>query len=1471
MNYLNKKTKIKIMSQILLGMTVTGIGISSVTNNDIIVAYATNEGGNISSKSIFSDEVKEIATSEETFFFLENDGTVWAMGKNDYGQLGIVNKSYITSPVQVPIDNVKAIYGNEVNTFFLKNDGSIWATGKNSDGQLGIGNTTGQTSPVQVLIDDVKEIKMDNLSTFFIKNDGSIWATGYNEAGRLGIGHTDKQLTPVQVPITDVKEIKYESYSTFFIKNDGTIWACGNNSSGELGIGNTTNQLTPVQVPITDVKEIKESYTRSTFFIKNDGSVWTCGKNLYGELGIYVTGNNPSPLKVKIEENVKDIIRGNYSTIFVTDDGTSYICGLNDRGQLGIGTNQNQSIPTEMSITGIREILNDYQCLSKAYYILNDGTVWASGSNTHGELGIGNKKSQLSLNKVLIDNVKKIIYNNAGYTFFIKNDGTVWACGDNSYGRLGVQSSNVTTPEKVPIKNVYNVNVQDKTATTFNSKVNGLLLTHITEKNTSGNVRLLNRTSNLENETSYTISKLKNNLKDYGEYGSLCSTIYGNSKYDFNQYDNELEFTCKNTLPTLTNISLDESELRIKEILPNGSMVIIDNYGAVQFYQTLTSSAIDIRVDGSTINSIKYGMLDQTPVCLFYKNDGSIWYFEPTGTTISLKMLPIEQSEINGTTPYLDKNAQIKYFLFEKTDGELVYFDTNRFEQSVGINMNDVQAIVPSTSINSTMYLMKDGTLKYLSNGTATDVTLPDSLSITSMMSNRFFTMSDGYVYAIFNNTVVETGVLASATQNACNNILWMKNGQIRTINMSDRLYTLSDVNGKLVKTIVPLDNNNAYILNKDGSTYGVGNLVATTDLLNSNINYDEIAGFISNNTDYKYDKILVMKDGTVYENPSSWTKSTKIHFDGEALLEIQDNFDVSFDMLSQATNAVITAEKTKLQANLDYAQSLVSALDDSSEKTALQARLDVLQELINKIAEATKAVEKAETSKSAIDKDLAQTLVTALPDCTQKTELQDRLNAIVTEKTPLEIATDLVEKAETTKIQTDVDEARDKVNALPDGTEKDDLVSRLDKVQEEIDKKEDVDDEQKLQDATDSVEKAEGSLSQDDLDEARDKVNALPDGTEKDDLIDRLDKVQEEIDNTQQENEEANNKLQEATQAVEKAEGSLSQDDVDTAQDLVNKLPNGTDKDNLQDRLDKVQEEIDKAQQDADNLKDATEKVEIAEDTKSKDDVDTAQSAINKLPNGTDKDNLQDRLDKVKEEIAKKEEADRLEALIKDATEKVEKAEDTKSKVDVSSAQSAINKLPDGTIKDDLQNRLDKIKQEIADKEEQDKYDKLLDEAIKAMEKAESTKNTIDINKAQSAINKLPNGDDKNNLQERLDKLKAQIEEENKLKAQLTYAEQLVGQAERMQTSNTLNTAKDYVNTLPDGNDKTALLNRLQTVEDMVIQKENASKFTYATQLVEQAERRKTQTTINKARDYVNTLPDCSAKTELLNRLNRI
>lgn len=164
--------------------------------------------------------------------------------------------------------------------------------------------------------------------------------------------------------------------------------------------------------------------------------------------------------------------------------------------------------------------------------------------------------------------------------------------------------------------------------------------------------------------------------------------------------------------------------------------------------------------------------------------------------------------------------------------------------------------------------------------------------------------------------------------------------------------------------------------------------------------------------------------------------------------------FSVKKDFNAEAEAAVVKAEISQTQSDVDAARVLVNALKDKAFKAKLTARLDAVQTAVDKatadaqaLVHATQAVEQAETSHAQADVDAAKALVALLPDSDEKTALSERL-AKVQEKidtaTAVDKATQAVEKAETSQSQADVDAARKLVRALPDGSDKTALTKRL-------------------------------------------------------------------------------------------------------------------------------------------------------------------------------------------------------------------------------------------------------------------------------------------------------------------------------------------------------------------------------------------------------------------------------------------
>ncbi len=105
---------------------------------------------------------------------LKDDGTVWAWGENDYGQLG--NGTYYGSdePIQVKnLDRIIAISASDRYNLALREDGTVWFWG------LEIGEDSswnGRSEPIMIEgLSDVKLISA-NRTNLVMKSDGSFWS-----------------------------------------------------------------------------------------------------------------------------------------------------------------------------------------------------------------------------------------------------------------------------------------------------------------------------------------------------------------------------------------------------------------------------------------------------------------------------------------------------------------------------------------------------------------------------------------------------------------------------------------------------------------------------------------------------------------------------------------------------------------------------------------------------------------------------------------------------------------------------------------------------------------------------------------------------------------------------------------------------------------------------------------------------------------------------------------------------------------------------------------------------------------------------------------------------------------------------------------------------------------------------------------------------------------------------------------------
>lgn len=87
------------------------------------------------------------------------------------------------------------------HTVVLKQDGTVWTVGLNNYGQLGNGTNTSSDEFVKVegLQEKVIAIAANNLTTYALTENGNVYGWGYNSYGQLGINSTATCYSPVKM------------------------------------------------------------------------------------------------------------------------------------------------------------------------------------------------------------------------------------------------------------------------------------------------------------------------------------------------------------------------------------------------------------------------------------------------------------------------------------------------------------------------------------------------------------------------------------------------------------------------------------------------------------------------------------------------------------------------------------------------------------------------------------------------------------------------------------------------------------------------------------------------------------------------------------------------------------------------------------------------------------------------------------------------------------------------------------------------------------------------------------------------------------------------------------------------------------------------------------------------------------------------------------------------------------------------
>jgi alpha-tubulin suppressor-like RCC1 family protein len=372
--------------------------------------------------------------------------TLWANGKSASYTVHI-SVSLIQSPV------IKSIAAGFSHIIAVKNDGTVWTCGNNYSGQLGLGDYSSRNLFTQVPIYDADQVFTGDAATIIKLKDGTAWGAG-NQYGQLGLGHKHGIANFNRTPfLDDATQIAITFSEVFVLKPNGTVWGAGKNWGGILAQDDADLHTSFVKIAIDNVKNIS-GCAFDMVVQKANGEVWGWGTNISGLLGFGDNLPRKTPVQLPIPPvAIAKIFTGGSNVFLIDDSGKVWTCGTNTNGQLALGDIANRYSFTPVQFFDDKPIDLIIPRTAATSFVESNGMMWNVGNNSSGLMGLGSKSFSPFTVPVQLPNFPAISSAGNGNTAFaLKPDGSLWAWGSNSSGTLGTGTAVADATSPIQIK-----------------------------------------------------------------------------------------------------------------------------------------------------------------------------------------------------------------------------------------------------------------------------------------------------------------------------------------------------------------------------------------------------------------------------------------------------------------------------------------------------------------------------------------------------------------------------------------------------------------------------------------------------------------------------------------------------------------------------------------------------------------------------------------------------------------------------------------------------------------------------------------------------------------------------------------------------------------------------------------------------------------------------------------------------------
>lgn len=324
---------------------------------------------------------------------------IFAWGADRYGQLGLGNKKggrcYSIPKFCTFNVIIRRIACGEEHSAFITSGGSVYTMGSNADGRLGINDPSLKLASTPCLVEDLGSLRAVEIGcgwghTAAVLEDGRVFAWGVGDYGALGVPDCTTQWRPAQVPFESsvrIRNVSCGTRHTAFIDSKGNLFTCGAGDAGQLGLGSRERQPQPVHV--SGIRELVVGAACGIFHtlvLTEGGEVLGTGGNTFGQLGTGSKKSSTHAVAVRgMEgERVSGIAAGHISAA-VTEAGAVYVWGTGVFGELLVAT----------PLKGVKKPIKKVAVGGNFGAAIDyNGILYTWGSNSSGELGMGDYEAR---------------------------------------------------------------------------------------------------------------------------------------------------------------------------------------------------------------------------------------------------------------------------------------------------------------------------------------------------------------------------------------------------------------------------------------------------------------------------------------------------------------------------------------------------------------------------------------------------------------------------------------------------------------------------------------------------------------------------------------------------------------------------------------------------------------------------------------------------------------------------------------------------------------------------------------------------------------------------------------------------------------------------------------------------------------------------------------------------------------------